>query len=351
MTRAPTHVAKVEIRDLRGIEQVVLDLRDGFDQPMPVVVLLGSNGAGKTTVLEAILLALGQRELLPDDSASLDEQVRFGASDFHIALDLASPDGAALASFAVDRLSCEDDFEVDKGGARIPYSGHWETLRRLAPQVAYLPSRRDPEALGETPDPRGKRSRREARRLVEMKRALVGLYNRSMRARTPMSPLSPFMRLQEFWQNFAEDERELDVIAASENPADGDEVILREPRAVPDDITSLVKARLLAPERPDIPRMVPLDRLSDGQLSVLRFASVLLFNDRPLDLLVIDEPERHLHPHWHHRLLPALRALAPDTQIIVATHSPDIVTSVQSYERFTLGDPTRFEHKLTDAAE
>lgn len=351
MARAPTFVTKLEIRDLRGIEHVSLEFRDGFERSLPLVVLVGPNGGGKTTVLEAILLALGQRDLLPDDSASLDEQVRFGASDFHIGLDLATPDGERLASISVDRLACSGDFEVDRGGERISYSDHWETLRGLAPEVAYLPSRRDPEALGETPDPRGRQSRREARRLVETKRALVGLYNRSMRARTPMSPQSPFMRLQEFWQHFTEDEREFDVIAASENPADGDEVVLRDPRSVPDDVTSLVQARLLAPERPDIPRMVPLDRLSDGQLAALRFASVLLFRDRPLDLLLIDEPEQHLHPRWHHRLLPSLRALAPGTQIIVATHSPEVVMSALSYERFTLGDTSRFSRDVPDAAE
>ena len=97
--------------------------------------------------------------------------------------------------------------------------------------------------------------------------------------------------------------------------------------------------------------MVPLDRLSDGQLAILRFASVLLFRDQPLDLLLVDEPEQHLHPRWHHRLLPSLRALAPDTQLVVATHSPEVVASVQSYERFSFGTAERFERDLPDAAQ
>lgn len=159
------------------------------------------------------------------------------------------------------------------------------------------------------------------------------------------------MRLQAFWQAYAEDDRVLDVIAASDNPADGDEVVLREPRTIPDDVISLTQARMLAPRRADIPRMVPLDRLSDGQLAILRFASVLLFRDQPLDLLLVDEPEQHLHQRWHHRLLPSLRALAPDTQLVVATHSPEVVASVQSYERFSFGDAQRFERDLPDAAQ
>lgn len=36
-------------------------------------------------------------------------------------------------------------------------------------------------------------------------------------------------------------------------------------------------------------------------------------------------------------------APSPGTQIIVATHSPEVVMSALSYERFTLGDTSRFK--------
>src|SRR3982074_1180528 len=47
-------ISKVSIRCLRGIERLELDLRDGFPS-----VLIGSNNTGKSTVLNAIALALG----------------------------------------------------------------------------------------------------------------------------------------------------------------------------------------------------------------------------------------------------------------------------------------------------
>ena len=91
------------MRDLRGVEALDLDLRDGFDRPLSQVVIVGPNGSGKTTALEAIVLALGRSELLPDDSADLDAQVRFGAHDFEISLVLETPDSEEIPTNKVDQ--------------------------------------------------------------------------------------------------------------------------------------------------------------------------------------------------------------------------------------------------------
>lgn len=53
----------------------------------------------------------------------------------------------------------------------------------------------------------------------------------------------------------------------------------------------------------------------------------------PLDIpviLLLDEPESHLHPAWQRRLLPAAQRLFPNAQIFVATHSPFVISSVNS---------------------
>ena len=45
--------------------------------------------------------------------------------------------------------------------------------------------------------------------------------------------------------------------------------------------------------------------------------------------MIIDEIESHLHPRWQRRILPALKAALPKTQIIVATHSPFVISSTE----------------------
>ncbi len=56
-------------------------------------------------------------------------------------------------------------------------------------------------------------------------------------------------------------------------------------------------------------------------------------NSDPLDIpiiLLLDEPESHLHPAWQRKLIPAAQTLFPHSQIFVATHSPFVISSVNS---------------------
>ncbi len=46
-------------------------------------------------------------------------------------------------------------------------------------------------------------------------------------------------------------------------------------------------------------------------------------------VILIDEIETHLHPQWQRRILNGIRAAFPNTQIIVTTHSPFVVTSCE----------------------
>jgi hypothetical protein len=176
--------------------------------------------------------------------------------------------------------------------------------------------------------------------LVELKRRLVSTYYRSMRSAKPgVVPKvpTPFASLQRLWSRFSDSDQTLDVIPVSNDPGSGDEVVVRDAKLpIPDDVTSLAQARLLAQSRTDIPRMVPLDRLSSGQIALLTFAGPLVFRDQPADIVLIDEPEQHLHVQWQQQLLPALRELSPQTQFIVATHSIEILEAALSYERFIL---------------
>jgi predicted ATP-binding protein involved in virulence len=84
-----------------------------------------------------------------------------------------------------------------------------------------------------------------------------------------------------------------------------------------------------------------VSQLSDGYKNMLalvmdfarRLAEANPHLDNPLDaeaILLIDEIELHLHPKWQQTVLGDLRKTFPNTQIIVSTHSPQVLTTVES---------------------
>lgn len=69
----------------------------------------------------------------------------------------------------------------------------------------------------------------------------------------------------------------------------------------------------------------PLETAATGVLQVVQiFAYLILFEPK---VMLIDEPDAHLHPDKQERLIEALERAAPDyeAQVILTTHSPHIV--------------------------
>ncbi|NEU31258.1 AAA family ATPase [bacterium LRH843] len=64
--------------------------------------------------------------------------------------------------------------------------------------------------------------------------------------------------------------------------------------------------------------------LGEGLISLF-FIIDALYDSNPEDIIVIDEPELSLHPTYQKRLSKLLAKMAKDRQIIVATHSPYFV--------------------------
>jgi predicted ATPase len=65
--------------------------------------------------------------------------------------------------------------------------------------------------------------------------------------------------------------------------------------------------------------------LSSGEKQLLIFLSEAMLQRRETSIFIADEPEISLHVSWQERLISSLQTLNPAAQIVVATHSPDIV--------------------------
>lgn len=79
---------------------------------------------------------------------------------------------------------------------------------------------------------------------------------------------------------------------------------------------------------------IGLKSLSAGEKQLLRILiETLLTGDNSI---IIDEPELSMHVDWQVRLINAMRQLNPKSQIIVATHSPEIMAEVADSKVFKL---------------
>lgn len=90
---------------------------------------------------------------------------------------------------------------------------------------------------------------------------------------------------------------------------------------------------------------VSLDKLSSGNLYLIQrlisllgqMYSVYVLNNLSLSelcntsgLLLIDEAENHLHPKWQKTFINSILDIFPNLQIIITTHSPFIISSVEN---------------------
>lgn len=79
---------------------------------------------------------------------------------------------------------------------------------------------------------------------------------------------------------------------------------------------------------------IPLTVLSSGEKHLVRiFLEVLLAG---VSSLLIDEPEISLHIDWQERLISDMQQLSPDSQLVIATHSPSIMAKVSDKNIFKL---------------
>lgn len=292
---------ELEITNFRGIEHLALSFRDPNGAPSPLVVLAGPNGCGKTAALEAILVATGYHELARGKTGPA--AVRSGTEDYLIRATLMNDKQEA------NNVSCRKTTERSQ-------TGH----------VAYFSSWREPKLVGFLGITAGKKGKRpaatETNRLWRLKQYLIDafaleLFAMSRESSGPTRKSSAFeqalTKLDRVWQRFYPDEL-FNVEPVDQSPDGGFDLFVRHTKGV----------------------RISVDDLSSGQLELLQFCADFLVSPIQPDLLVIDEPELHLDPAWHTQIIRAIQDLAPDTQLIVATHSPEIYDAAMSHERHFL---------------
>lgn len=87
---------------------------------------------------------------------------------------------------------------------------------------------------------------------------------------------------------------------------------------------------------------LPIDMLSDGEKGIIDMVADIAYRMAVLNpqllsdvlktpgVVTIDEIDMHLHPQWQRTIIDDLRTVFPNIQFIVTTHSPSVISNISS---------------------
>lgn len=78
--------------------------------------------------------------------------------------------------------------------------------------------------------------------------------------------------------------------------------------------------------------VIELERMSEGEKQLLIVKSITMLWKTKNALMLFDEPDTFMHPRWQQNMISELKTANPNTQIILSTHSPNIVSSLKKSE-------------------
>lgn len=312
-----SRLSSIEIGNFKAIDKLILPLAE-------VTIMVGPNGSGKSSVLQAIHWAARAASYIPPQSQS--EVVAFERLDYSPSSEplktahkkeLTTERSSEPTSVVLNHVETENgtvqaaqiriwaarnrggiSVQIDGGSAVTPFKQREEVITAYIPGLAGLSEK---ETILVQPLLRRQAAGGDAGSVLRNV-----LFNIASRQPGEDTNVEAMLRL-----------RRLNELVGSVHPGVQIEVSFNDRediniQAVFDD------ERLAGVKR-------PLEAAATGVLQVIQiFAYLVLFRPK---LLLVDEPDAHLHPDKQERLIEALELAASefDVQVILTTHSPHIV--------------------------
>lgn len=328
-------IDQLQIQNFRCFDSLTLDLHPEFN------VLIGENGAGKTALLEALVIATGdwlraigglaRRDIdtadvrlvgrrvgdattfEPQPPVSVTAHGRVGGLPAKWIRTLGTPNGRVERD--VDAMLRG----IAKEAARRVRAGEEVTL----PLIAYY----DIGRLWASPD-----DDEEYSPLTQPELSRLEGYRDTLTARTGARGLTRWLAYQDY------------VAYQEKQEAPIFRVVLEAMRGMVEraaDVRFDAK-RLEVVVEFEGGEVHPFAHLSDGQRNMLALAGDIAMRMARLNpqfdsdvlrgtpgVVLIDELDLHLHPRWQRHVVEDLRRTFPLVQFVTTTHSPQIVSEVQ----------------------
>lgn len=337
------YLEKVHLQNYKAIEELDIDLKPGVN------LLIGDNGAGKTSVLEGIAVALGgmfvnvagvsTRNIIKDDVRMVIKPI----GDSSTAIKYFEP---ALAGCML-HVTDEQDFawnrikeEVSAKHTKIDDKRVCVWMKKLTNDLdSILPLVSFQSAARAWRVKRGDFGTELKKKLDDRRCGYIGCLDSSMDVKSIqqwcikqelMMSNKGTVREYEMFKNivasFMKDINELDEIPSIYYSSQFEELVYK------DDKTE-----------------IPISKLSAGYQSLLWMIMDLAYRvcllnpelesrEQVTGIVLIDEIDLHLHPKWQWNVIEALRKTFAGVQFIIATHSPIVISAAKEANLILLDD-------------
>lgn len=315
----PSQIVRLDLVNIGPFKEAT------FEFPKPWTLILGNNGAGKSTVLRAIAFALAGM----DDEAIAAGRTLLRRGELSGSIILTLRSGTIYTTYSSHLLLAQGRLIVRASTAPLQAGTlaafGFPAIRGVPPAAGFDPTAEEvfpfPQVSDVLPLIRGSVDDRG----ISLRRWIYNSFVRSEDRSLPSSARDRYRRAIDrffalvdaltpgFDLRFSRcDTETFDILLAT---SDGE---------------------------------IPLDYVSQGMNSTIGWSGILIqrlseiytSDANPADqraLLLIDEVDSHLHPDWQMNLVPALKAHFPNLQVIATSHSPLMVGNLEDHELIKVG--------------
>ncbi|MFZ1343461.1 AAA family ATPase [Thiothrix eikelboomii] len=327
----------LRLKNFRRFENLSIDFHD------ELTVIVARNGQGKTTLLDAVTIALGTfvgafdlgkgKGIDRSDARYVRTTERVSSEQRYpveIMANFSKPKMDVLRQLmgAKNKTTTKDASELTEYGKQLQ-----ALMRELSddplPVVAYYSTGRLWKAH------------------KDMSRKAVLSESRAMGYEDCLSSASSFVQIQQWMTKATLGVRQQEEIPGYEQsnlPAQVDNIKVTVEHLLAEEgwrnFHYSFQHEELAMSHPDH-GILPVSLLSDGVRAMISLTADLAWRCTKLNpqfgrdasvkspgIVMIDEVDMHLHPQWQQRVIASLRRAFPNIQLIVTTHSPQVLSTV-----------------------